>query len=171
MLDTKRLLRIGKAKQKEQAAWLEGVSIERAARMSISELRLRVAVARFKLAAEIRRQCVFSPTASVAMHRLTVSRSYYTMYHAMRSAAYLYYGGDDHEQHTVLSSKIPDDFPDSMLWANQLKSAREYRNQADYDPYPRTKNYWCPIAESVNGDAKRLIPVARVYLQKFGCRI
>lgn len=171
MLDTSRLIRIGKAKKREQAAWLEGVALERDACQSIQELRLRVVSARFRLALEMRRQCDTRLRESSAAYRLTISRSYYAMYHAMRAAAYIFHGGDDHELHSELPTKVPSDFPNSALWGNQLKSAREYRNQADYDPYPRGIAYWRGVAHGVSGDAGRLIPAVRGYLKGRGCKV
>jgi uncharacterized protein (UPF0332 family) len=171
MLDTKRLLRIGQAKSKEQSAWLEGISIERSSGETIERIRIRIVAARFALAREMKKQSRYSPSASAAMQRLTVSRSYYAMYHAIRSAAYIHYAGDDHQQHSDLPQKIPDDFPSYGVWGNQLKSAREYRNQADYDPYPRSRKYWKVMAESVHADAVQLLPIVRNYLRGKGCNV
>lgn len=171
MLDTRRLLRIGLAKAKEQAAWLEGISIERSAGVPLNQLRVRVAVSRFELAREMKRQCTYNASAPTAMQRLTISRSYYAMYHAVRAAAYLHYGGDDHQQHSDLPQRIPPDLPNSAIWGNQLKSAREYRNQADYDPYPKSKNYWRSIAETVHSDSVALLPIVRLYLRNKGCSV
>jgi hypothetical protein len=93
------------------------------------------------------------------------------MYHAMRSAAYIFYQCDDHEKHSDLSGKIPDDFPNHSTWGNQLKSAREYRNQADYDPYPRKGVYWSHIAKLVEADSVALLPIVANYLRGKGCRV
>lgn len=170
-LDTKRLLRIGLAKGKEQSAWLEGISLERAAGQTIDQLRCRVVASRFSLAKEMRNQSSYSPLSSMPIQRLTISRSYYVMYHSIRAAAYLFYLGDDHQQHSELPQKVPNDFPNHAVWANQLKSAREYRNQADYDPYPKSVTYWRNIAATVYADAGNLMPVVAAYLRGKGCRI
>lgn len=171
MLDTKRLVRVGLAKAKDHIAWQEGISLEKAAGSSIAKLRLRVVVARFQLAKDMKGQCGYSAAAPVATQRLTVSRSYYAMYHAFRAAAYIHYLGDDHQQHSDLPQKLPSDFPDAAAWGNQLKSAREYRNQADYDPYPKSSNYWKSTAKVVFDDASSLLPVARNYLIGKGCNL
>ena len=171
MLNTQRLLRVGLAKAKEQQAWAEGISLEKAARASIDVINKRVAVARYKLAVDLGKQCTYVPTASVSMQRLAISRAYYAMYHAIRASAYMHYRGDDHQGHSDLPQKVPHDFPNAGVWSNQLKSAREYRNQADYDPYPRSLNYWRAAAFAVNNDYKVLMPVARAYLRSKGCNI
>jgi hypothetical protein len=93
------------------------------------------------------------------------------MYHALRSAAYMHYGGDDHQEHSELPKKVPQDFPNHDFWANQLKSAREYRNQADYDPYPKSNAYWQSIATSVAADAANLMPIVTAYLRSKGCNV
>lgn len=170
-IDTQRLLRVGLAKAKDQSAWLEGISLEKTARQTIDELRRRVVIARLSLAKDMRAYSAFALGASKPMHRLVISRSYYCMYHAMRSVAYIYYGGDDHQQHSDLPQKIPNDFPDHAMWGNQLKSAREYRNQADYDPYPKSASYWKAIATSVSADANKLMPVVVTYLRDKGCSL
>lgn len=171
MLDTKRLLRIGQAKIKEQSAWHEGISIEKSSGETIERIRIRIVAARFALAQEMKKQNSYSPDASAAIQRLTVSRSYYAMYHAIRAAAYIHYAGDDHQAHSDLPNKIPSDFPSNIVWGNQLKSAREYRNQADYDPYPRSIKYWKVMAEAVHEDAVKLLPIVRNYLRGKGCSV
>jgi len=171
MLDTKRLLRVGLAKAKEQAAWLEGISITQSAGAPIERVRIRVVAARYDLAREMKKQCSYSDAASTAMQRLTISRSYYAMYHASRAAAYLYYQGDDHQQHSDLPQRMPPDLPNSGVWGNQLKSAREYRNQADYDPYPKSNKYWKAIAEAVSHDAASFLPIVKLYLRDKGCAV
>lgn len=170
MLATRRLIRIGKAKKQELAAWREGVSLTHDAGQSIHGLKLRVVAARFRLALEMRQQSRLGGE-SAARHRLVISRAYYAMYHAMRAVAYIFHDGDDHEQYSNLPTKLPSDFPDHALWGNQLKSAREYRSQADYDPYPRGKTYWRDVARVVHSDAMRLLPVARSYLMAKGCKL
>jgi uncharacterized protein (UPF0332 family) len=170
-IDTKRLLRIGQAKKQQQADWLEGINLQIAAAQSIQQLRQRVAAARYGLAVDMRRSSRYAQTSGHALDRLVISRSYYSMYHAMRAAAYMYYEGDDHQQHADLPQRIPDDFQNRLDWSNQLKSAREYRNQADYDPYPRTAAYWRGIAHVVATDSKNLLPIVRMYLRAKGCNV
>jgi uncharacterized protein (UPF0332 family) len=117
------------------------------------------------------KQSTFEPTAPLHIQRLTISRAYYAMYHSLRAVAYIYHGGDDHQQHSDLPQRLPSDFPDVAIWGNQLKSAREYRNQADYDPYPKSIAYWRDIAQLVDSDSKVLLPLTRNYLRSKGCRL
>ena len=170
-IDTQRLIRIGQAKLKDQAAWKEGVSLERASGLTIDALRVRVATARFHLAKEMRGYSSFAMTSGRPLYRLAISRAYYFMYHSIRAAAYLHYGGDDHQQHSDLPQKVPLDFPDRAKWGNQLKSAREYRNQADYDPYPKSTKYWKQVAQLVTSDANALAPITMAYLRAKGCNL
>jgi uncharacterized protein (UPF0332 family) len=170
-IDTQRLLRVGKVRSTEQKLWLEGLSIERSANQSISDLQRRVSKARFALAKEMQRAVMLARRSRIPVHRSIVSRSYYCMYHAVRAAAYMFYLCDDHERHSDLPKMVPSDFPDSASWGNQLKSAREYRNQADYDPYPVTSRYWVQIAKSVETDANSLMPIVATYLRGKGCRV
>ena len=43
------------------------------------------------------------------------------------------------------------------VWSNKLKDARERRNAADYDPYPKSEEAWRHTAESLLPDARALI--------------
>jgi len=104
------------------------------------------------------------------MYRVAVSRGYYAMYHCLRATAFFYHKGDDHEQHTVLQSKLPRDLPNRDDWANSLKSARLERNRADYDPYPRTDGRFKQSADYIINDAEILLDVARKYLRRKGCK-
>ena len=170
-IDTKRLIRVGQAKCKEQAAWKEGIDLERASGQSIESLQVRVATARIFLAKEMHGYSKLAMKLPKPLYRLAISRAYYSMYHAIRAAAYLHYAGDDHQQHSDLPQKVPSDFPDYEKWANQLKSAREYRNQADYDPYPRSQVYWRRVATLVTNDANELAPLTAKYLRAKGCKL
>jgi uncharacterized protein (UPF0332 family) len=104
------------------------------------------------------------------MYRLAVSRYYYAMYHAMRAAAYKYYGGDDHEEHRTLPGKAPDDMPNSALLGNALKNARERRNAADYEPYPKSNAAWMTDATDLRSSARLMLTDVRNYLRVKGCR-
>lgn len=170
-LGTDRLLRVGQAKAKEQQAWSEGVSLRQSAGVELEHLRLRVASARFALAKEMLQQAEQANKSTKIKYRLIISRAYYAMYHAVRAAAFVHYRGDDHEPHRELPGKVPSDFPNAQIVGNELKSAREYRNQADYDPYPRVPKYWAGIAATVYADAKALLPNVAVYLKNKGCKL
>lgn len=170
-IDTNRLIRVGQAKCKDRAAWEEGISLERVSGQSIRALQVRVATARILLAKEMHSYSKLAMKLPKPLYRLAINRAYYSMYHAIRAAAYLHYGGDDHQQHSDLPQKLPGDFPDHQKWGNQLKSAREYRNQADYDPYPRSHVYWKGVAVLVTKDANELAPLTANYLRAKGCRL
>jgi hypothetical protein len=93
------------------------------------------------------------------------------MYHCFRAVSYYTHGGDDHEEHTVLPSRIPNDFPNRDVWENNLKNARLERNRADYDPYPRQDRRFEVVATDVIQKARLLIPIAVQYLRSKGCRL
>jgi len=94
-----------------------------------------------------------------------VSRSYYAMYHAMRAAAFVFHGGDDHQEHQTLPGKAPDDMQTRDLWSNKLKDARERRNAADYDPYPKSETAWRLPALDLVAEARRFVGEVRTYLK------
>jgi uncharacterized protein (UPF0332 family) len=171
LLTAKRLIRVATGHSKDQQLWSEGVSLERDAGAPLAQVQIRVSAARFELAksmhADARRALLLAKPA----YRTVISRAYYSMYHSFRAAAFLFYGGDDYEQHTKLSLHLPADFPNFAVWANQLKSAREYRNQADYEAYPKTGAYWKSISTLVLNDSKSLLPVAAAYLNGKGCNL
>lgn len=153
----------------ELEQWKEGVSLHLDSGQSIDNLMLRVALARWKLAAEHRRDANQLMRQSRVPYRSAISRYYYAMYHAMRAAAYVFHGGDDHESHSLLPSNVPGDFPNASLWRNELKDARLTRNAADYDPYPRSRNYWYARARTMKRRANRLVRETRAYLRGKGC--
>jgi uncharacterized protein (UPF0332 family) len=164
-----RLKRIGEASASLVNNWREGVSLVSDSGRTIDALTLEVAVARWKLATEYRRDAKKLAGLDRPPFRSVVSRFYYAMYHAMRAACYLYHGGDDHQSHSELPSHIPDDFPDAEIWKNNLKSARLLRNAADYDPYPKSPGFWQGKAAAIKRDAESLLAETRRYLRLKGC--
>lgn len=82
---------------------------------------------------------------------------------------YLEYDGDDHEQHNVLPTKDVAGIPQATGWQNKLKDARTYRNQADYDPYPRADAAWQDAAIELQTNARQLLALSRAYLSAKGC--
>lgn len=131
----------------------------------IRQLRAKAALDRLQLAVSFLREAKILYSSGQHLRRTVVSRAYYSMYHALRSAAFICYGGDDHEQHTVLPSKLPADFPNQGKWQNALKNARLERNRADYDPYPRRDEQFDRAAQVLLADATELITVARQYVR------
>ena len=91
---------------------------------------------------------------------------HYAMYHSLRAVAFVHHGGDDHEAHSTLHRNLPKDFEDREIWSNLLSSAREYRNQADYEPYPTDWRHWQKVAKTLQGDAHRLLPISRRYTKE-----
>ena len=168
-LNDQRLVRVGKACAGIIQSWKEGVDLQQQSGKPIDDLCLEVASGRWRLAYDMRAAANGCLARKVPLVRDAISRYYYALYHAMRAAAFVYHQGDDHESHKALPGKVPVDFPNHPYWSNQLKSARDYRNRADYDPYPRGTRHWHPIAVLLKSDADKLLPAARTYLIGKGC--
>lgn len=159
------LLLVSKSNRETLNGFSRGVQLTSRSGKSIHELQVRVALDRIKLANLHLRQAATASRSKVPQYRTTVSRAYYAMYHAARAATYISIGGDDHEQHSVLPTKLPADFPNCDEWKNRLKIARLERNRADYDPYPAGDRYFGDSAEKMLQDARLLLRLARAYLQ------
>ena len=170
-LPPNRLLRISEAQALVLKNWKEGVNIEQASGRSIDELRLGAAASRWRLAVEHRRQGNAILRLPQPLYRAATSRFYYAMYHAIRAAAYVFHEGDDHQEHTRLPAKTPTDFPSPDQWENALKSAREHRNRADYDPHPASDTGFRPVALELKAEVDQLLPLTRRYLSSKGCHL
>ena len=170
-LPSTRLLRISEANAVLLGNWKEGVSIESASGLAIDDLRLRAAASRWRLAVEHRRQANIVLRLPRPIYRAATSRLYYAMYHAIRAAAYVFHGGDDHQEHLRLPAHTPQDFPAHHQWENALKSAREHRNRADYDPHPASDRLFRTIAFQLKKEADELLPMTRTYLFTKGCHL
>lgn len=131
----------------------------------IKQLRVKAAVDRLRLAQLFLKDAKGLYASGGNLKRTVVSRAYYSMYHALRAATFIDFGGDDHEQHTVLPQKVPIDFPDCPRWRNALKNARLERNRADYDPYPRKDEQFDQPAKTLIADATELIALTRQYIR------
>lgn len=147
----------------------EGESIQPRTGRTIEDLRQRATADRMQLAAWILRRGKRMVTLANPSYRDSTSRFYYAMYHAIRAVVFFQHHGDDHEQHSTLPTRIPDDFPNRSYWQNQLKIARGMRNAADYDIYPKSEAAWRRGSEDLQTSAIRLLPVARSYLRSKGC--
>lgn len=167
-LPTERLIRLSKAKSCDLAVWHEGVAFGVATGLTLKELMHGVAADRWRLATRFRRDAGKMLAATPSQCRSSLSRSYYSMYHAMRAAAYIYHKGDDNEQHTVLPGATPPDFAHSATWQNALKDARLTRNRADYDPYPKSDYAWHSDAVRLKEQADALLIAVRDYLRSKG---
>ena len=169
--DSRRLTRVAEARNSLFEAWKEGVSLEKEFGESIENLLIRVAGARWRLAAEQLRDANLLFRSARPVYRSCVSRYYYAMYHAFRAAALVYHSGDDHQSHTELPRKLPVDLPSVDLWKTKLKEARLSRNRADYEPYPRTLNVWRDAAARLRRDAIESVAATRQYLIAKGCKL
>ena len=169
VLPNNRLNRLATASNKQIKDWKEGVSLQNDSGKTISQLINNAAADRWHFAYEHRRNANKLLKSKPPLYRSAISRYYYSMYHAMRACAFVSHGGDDYQEHRNLLSHIPKDFPDRSSWSNTLKNARDLRNQADYEPYPKSNIAWKSYASDLKKDADLLLSTTRVYLQKKGC--
>ena len=169
LVPSPRLQRVTTAKKQLIIAWREGVSLVSDTGLTLDQLRERVTADRMQLAYDFRRRGNALMRSNPALYRDAVSRFYYAMYHAMRAVVYFVEQGDDFQEHRDLPVKTPTDFPEADVWANELKSARERRNSADYDAYPKTNEAWRLRAEELQRRANTLLPLSRRYLVRRGC--
>jgi uncharacterized protein (UPF0332 family) len=163
------LLRIGKASKKTLLLYGEGIYLTASTARGLIDLQHQVCADRVRLARAFLVAGSKLLRSRPGQYRNAISRYYYSMYHAARAVVYFSHGGDDHEAHSVLPTKLPDDFVDGDLWQNSLKDARSRRNQADYDPYPTAEASWKPIATTLANDAPELVALAEQYLRAKGC--
>jgi len=159
------LLLISKSSKEKLGYLAAGASLVSRTGYNLKQLKAKAALDRLQLAASFLKEAQSLYVTGQHMRRTVVSRAYYSMYHALRSATFICYGGDDHEQHTVLPSKLPFDFPNHDRWQNALKNARLERNRADYDPYPRRDEMFESAAQSLIKDAAELIVLTRRYIR------
>jgi uncharacterized protein (UPF0332 family) len=167
--DPRILHRVAEAPSRRFADWKEGVSLEARSGKELDDLHQRATADRIQMALDFRRRATALLAQQPPMHRDAISRNYYAIYHAFRAAVFFITRGDEHNGHSELQKQIPDDFPDSDIWKNNLKIAREIRNSADYDLYPKSDNAWRDNAELVRQLAARAIPEVRSYLRSKGC--
>jgi uncharacterized protein (UPF0332 family) len=163
------LLRITKASKNDVVRWNEALHIERSTGRTLDDLRQRAAADRLVLAHSFRRQADRMMTSRPAFYRDAVSRYYYSMYHCMRAVVFFTESGDDYESHSQLPGRTPSDFPNSAAWQNALKDARERRNAADYDPYPKADTAHRRIAEMLQLHSHDLLHESQAYLRGKGC--
>jgi len=171
LLPDQRLLRLGEALKGTVDTWKEGADLVAKSGLSIDNLCLAVARDRWYLARSHFRAAESFSRGPGHHYRAAVSRYYYAMYHAMRAAVFLDHGGDDFEAHAELPSRTPKILPNAAQWQNALKSAREHRNRADYDPYPRRASAWARVATDLRQESADLLALTRRYLIAKGCRV
>ena len=168
---SRHLLRIGKGTKAEIDRLKEGSFLEAKTGRTIGELSLRAGTDRFGLASAFLKEARRLNKRGPGMYRFAVSRCYYSMYHAMRAAVYVSHGGDDFQEHRTLPGNAPADFTDRATWSNALKDARERRNAADYDPYPKSDSAWRTDALSLEAQAVNFLREVKSYLRSKGCAI
>ena len=168
VLPNDRLNRLAKGMQKQIEDWKEGVSLQNDSGQSIFQLIKNAAADRWRFAHEQRHNANKLLKSKPPLYRSAISRYYYSMYHAMRACAFVSHQGDDHEQHNKLPQCIPDDFPAGHNWQNMLKDARDVRNRADYEPYPKTNAVWKSDALKLKKYADLFLSTTRGYLQNKG---
>ncbi|KAG8149421.1 HEPN domain-containing protein [Burkholderia catarinensis] len=159
------LLFVSKSPKERLDYLAAGASIVARTGYDVRGLRIKASLDRLSLASLFLKDARRLYAADSSLKRTVVSRAYYAMYHALRAATFLSHGGDDHEQHTVLPSKLPTDFPSQAIWQNRLKNARLERNRADYDPYPKKDDQFDDVARSLIADATNLITLTRAYIR------
>lgn len=163
------LLSISEAKKVSIDQWRNGVRLESDSGVSIDALVKDTVRARLRLAEEMQRQGHLIVGLHPPIYRLIVNRFYYALYHAVRSLVFFMHGGDDHQEHKVVPSYIPSDFPNAQYWQNELKDARTLRNEVDYNPFPDTDASWQAAASTMATRADKLIPLVKNYLFQKGC--
>jgi uncharacterized protein (UPF0332 family) len=168
---SRHLLRIGKGTKAEIDRWKEGSFLEAKTGRTIEQLSLRAGADRFSLASACLKEVRRLNKNGRGMYRFAVSRYYYSMYHAMRAVVYVAHGGDDFQEHKSLPGNAPADFTDRAIWSNALKNARERRNAADYDPYPKSDSAWRSDAVSLEAQAADFLRKVKSYLQNKGCPV
>jgi uncharacterized protein (UPF0332 family) len=167
---SKTLLRVSTAKKSLIDDWKEGRYLETESGRDLPSLVERATSDRVMFAAALLRDAERLATRDSPQYRASISRSYYAMYHAMRAAVYFAHGGDDHQEHRALPTQAPADMTARDDWSNKLKGARERRNAADYDPYPKSDTAWRKRAEELIPQARGLLREVRIYLRLKGCR-
>ncbi|MEU0687029.1 HEPN domain-containing protein [Streptomyces uncialis] len=163
------LARITQADKRTLATFVEGVSLQTRSSRVISDLQHQVCADRIRFSASFLVSAQKALNSRPGQHRSAISRYYYSMYHAARAVVYFNHGGDDHEKHSVLPTKLPTDFPNSSYWQNELKDARLNRNSADYDPYPESQKHWQGLAKALSVTAPTFLQLATQYLKQKGC--
>lgn len=168
VLPNKRLNRLAKATNEEINYWKEGVSIQNDSGQAIPDLVNRAAADRWYFAYNHRYDANKLLKSKPPLYRSAISRYYYSMYHAMRACVFVSHQGDDYEQHSTLLKYVLNDSSFDFNWQNILKNARELRNRADYNPYPKSNTAWKQDALDLKKDADLFVATTRAYLQKKG---
>jgi uncharacterized protein (UPF0332 family) len=162
----KTIQRVAEATSGKIADWREGVSIETRFGQPIQDIMKTGISDRVRLARRFHREG--KQAQSSGRNREAISRYYYCMYHLFRSVVFFSTNGDDHQKHADVSQHIPNDFPDSNSWKNDLKAARLLRNSADYDLYPLLDSKWKNDVDQVADQATKALVTAKTYFLSKG---
>lgn len=92
-----------------------------------------------------------------AEFRTSISRHYYSMYHAARALAFASTRGNDYGQHRDVRLHLPSALPNLTTLVNSLQDARFTRNEADYDLYPKSIYEWKTDASRVALNASQFV--------------
>lgn len=163
------LQRVSIAKKRDINHWNEARYLENQSGRSIDDLWQRAIADRWDLANSFRRNADRMMAVTPPLYRDAISRYYYAMYHAMRSVVFFSERGDDYEQHSALPGRTPSDLDEAERWQNVLKDARERRNAADYDAYPKSASAYRTTAQDLQTVSASFLAVTRDYLRKKGC--
>lgn len=162
--------RVAEASAARLKNWNEGRYLVDSTSRTLDELFERACADRLAFAYEHRRRADKLLALGIRFNRDAISRYYYSIYHAARSVAFFHHHGDDHQEHSKLPDKLPTNLPDHDSWTNRLKNARVIRNEADYNPYPKSDANWTSSALELKDTAHEFLPVVRRYLSDRGCR-
>lgn len=168
---TTTLVKIVKKKKGDFEGYAFGAYLERSTGYSIDELRIKTVHDRLSLSKQFLEDANSALDSTPPRNRSAISRAYYSLYHAARAVAFFMHRGDDYQEHAVLPTKLPIDFPDHAIWQNDLSAARLDRNEADYEPYPKGDKPFRAAALKYIDLATTFLPMAKRYLYQKGCRI
>src|SRR5688572_6744553 len=101
------LLRISKADKKTLGLFIEGVTLTARTSRPIDELKEQVCADRLRLSTHFLQSGIKFLKMRPAEYRSAISRFYYSMYHSARAVVYFSWGGDDHQPHSTLPTKLP----------------------------------------------------------------
>lgn len=164
MLNQQRLNRIAKITAEESGLWAEGIDLKGRTGKDIKLLMHRAAKARFAMAQAFQREGDAILSAKISV-RSAISRHYYAFYHAARAVVYADVKGDDYEKHALLPLSLPATLPNVGQWKNNLKDARDTRNRADYELYPRSNHLWESDAVRLQQYSHDFLPIARSHIE------
>lgn len=161
--DEGRYQRISTADKRAIIAWREGINLESHFSCTVQELMVRVTRDRLSLSHHFLETGNKVSRLRPPLPRVAIGRYYYSMYHAVRAVVYFTSQGDI-DDHSNLPKHLPSDFANATYWENQVKLARTYRNEADYDPYPLSDDYFKSALTQLRADAQDLYAQAESYL-------